>query len=559
MNRLISLAAVAVVAVIALLALDSPSEPVAPELALISAAVGNSSDFGSTWYCAAAGAGIPSPVAHEVVVANPTDRELDVRFTTSAAGANPPVSRSGKVAARSQLRLDPSTIVADAGSVTVEVLGGGAAVSHRLTFSEGFDDAPCVTTPEPTWYFPAADTEKGSSVQLWVYNPFGTDTSFDVTIYSNDAVREPPALSGLVVEAHGVRMVELGTSVERRDQFAFGLTARGGRVVAEMVQTSDGSERTDGTRAVRGLRIGRGIARRATQLQFADGLVGSGSHERYVLFNPSDTTVEVQLWVLPYGASAINLPEPIQVEVAARHFGVVDVDNETRVLPDVPHSVIVDVTDGPGIVASRLLSIAGGGTGGADGAGVKSGLSGVEGSPVAATSWLIPDVDPPSSGRSLVSIRNTSSSGIAQVKLSGIAAGSATSLIGDTPIEVSAGGSLLVDLAVLAQQSMVFIESTQPIVVEYRTARDASKDFSAAMALPLRSTMSAFADYQPPADAPDTTVPDSTAPATEPGATDPAATVPAVTEPPVTEPPATAAPPGTDATGAPVTPAAPTP
>lgn len=199
----------------------------------------------------------------------------------------------------------------------------------------------------------------------------------------------------------------------------------------------------------------------------------------------------------------------------------------------------------------RVLTISGGGTGGADGAGVKSGLSSVAGSPVAATSWLIPDVDPPSSGRSLVAIRNTSSGGIAQVKLAGIAAGAATSLIGDSPIEVPPGGSLLVDLAVLAQQSMVVVESTQPIVVEYRTARAASKDFSTAMALPVRSTMTALSDYSPP-DAPETTVPDST-PVTDPAVTEPPVTEPAVTEPAATDPSVT------DPTGAVVTPAAPTP
>lgn len=504
MNRLLALVGVGVLTVVALLGLGDP-RPAAVSADLPTSLARDDGGLGSTWYCVAAGAGTPSPVAHEVVVSNPTSRDVTALISGSASGSVVPPATSQVVPARSLVTVDAARLGADAGSVTVELFGTGAVVSHRLTFASGFDQVPCLTSTSSSWYFAAADTGRGSAAQLWVYNPFATDTSFDVTVYSSDAVRQPPLLNGVLVAAHSSRLVDIGQSVERREQFALAVVARSGRIVAELAQTSDGSDPTDGSLRREGLRIGQGSTAVHQRVDFADGVVGSGAHERFVLFNPTDTDVNASVHLLPFGADRSTLPEPIVVDVRARRFVVIDLDAESRVEPEVPHSVVVAANDGPGLAVTRLIVMSGGGTGGPDGPGVKSGLASTNGSAVASTRWVIGQLDDPSGGRSVIAVRNTSTTGIAQVTVTGSAAGAETVVVGEGNLEIPPGDSVLIDTAALAAPSVVEVASNQPVVVESRRARTANRDFLVATAIPVAGADSALDASGLPSPAPEPT------------------------------------------------------
>ena len=114
-------------------------------------------------------------------------------------------------------------------------------VEHRFTFDGGADQAPCSTFSSDTWYFPAVVTTRDATARLTLFNPFPGDASVDIEVAFDTGVRQPTALSGLVVPAGTTRVVDLGEQVQRREQFSVTVETRSGGVVAELAQRFDGS------------------------------------------------------------------------------------------------------------------------------------------------------------------------------------------------------------------------------------------------------------------------------------------------------------------------------
>ena len=220
---------------------------------------------GSTWYCPAAGAGTPEPLAHHVTITNPERHVLNARLTAykSTAGTPP---RTVQVPALSQ--LDVTMSATEPGGVVVELIDGRGTVSHRLFGSNADETGRCTDTPSATWYFPAANTELGSSAALWLLNPFPTDASVNISIATPDGVRIPPALDGVVIAGGTSRRIDLAESAQRRPQFAFSVVAKSGQIVAELAEVSD----VEG--GAHGLRMQMGVAEPHDQWLFADGFGG---------------------------------------------------------------------------------------------------------------------------------------------------------------------------------------------------------------------------------------------------------------------------------------------
>ncbi len=278
------------------------------------------------------------------------------------------------------------------GSPTLSVMieaDAPVVVEHRFSTERGADQAPCTTFSADTWYFPTVVTTRDATARLSLFNPFPGDASVDIEVAIDAGVRQPPGLSGLVVRAGSTLVVELGEHVERRDQFSVTVTTRSGGVVAELAQSFDGS----GEVPVTGLRLVPGTRTAVTRWSFAGGFTDPTAPERVVAFNPNDEPVDVLVQVLPYGGTDV-LPEPFEITVAARRYGVVDLDQESRVPPVGDHAIEVESRDGAPVVAARSMSITGPGS--AEGQALRSLLSaGTTASPggsAAARRWVSPSM-----------------------------------------------------------------------------------------------------------------------------------------------------------------------
>ena len=439
----------------------------------------------STWYCPAGSAGTDTPPIHQILIAN-AGRATTARVTGYRSGSEQTAKIVVKLPAATDTLVVASDIAPDVSGVTVEVVGRGISVAHRLVTDTVSDQADCLTTASTQWHFPAASTELGSTAQLWLLNPFPTDASVDVGVVTDEGLRVPKALRGLIVPAGSSKMVNIGDAGQRRVQFAFSVVARGGRIAAELAQTV----------ARVGLRLQPGIVAPAATWVFADSFGGPGVSDQLVLYNPGASDVSATVTVVPNGYDPASRPEPFQIDVAARRSVVVQLDKESRVPPDNRRWIQVEAPGdargvGRGIVALEVVSLHGAG---GDGSvetrpGIAGGLASTAGSPVAATDWTISSVDGPPDAQSVVVVVNPSTDTIALVSLSSVVGGKQSALT-DKPIEVPPMGVVPIDVtqAAVAASASIEVTSPSPVIVSARIASKSHVDLSMWSALPSVSS-----------------------------------------------------------------------
>jgi hypothetical protein len=437
-----------------------------------------------TWYCAASTALTPAPPAHTVVVTNPTDDPVTARLTPYAPeGAGEAVEV--EVPAGGPLVVDVAQrFGSPSRSVMVESPEGQVVVAHELAVDTGAESVPCVTGTSGEWWFPTLSTVRGAGAQLTLFNPFPADAGVDVEVVLDAGIRVPTSLAGIVVPAGTARVVDLGQSVQRRDQFAAVVRTRSGRVVAEVTQSFDG------TAGPRGLRMYTGVAAPAGRWAFAGGFTGDGVAEGLVLVNPGEERITALVQVTPYGGSA-SAPEPLEVEVPGFRYVVVDLSAESRIPGEGYHSILVDSPDRP-LVAARTTTItAAPAAAPADPAAsrpaLSSGVAVGTGTPVAASDWIVPSLQPSASPAPVVLVHNPND-GIAVVSTSTVAGGSSSGLDG-AQVEVAPGDSVAVAVPVVdgVEAVALRISSMSPVVVEQLPTFPARGDLSLNLAVPVRS------------------------------------------------------------------------
>jgi hypothetical protein len=412
-------------------------------------------------------------VTHVVTVSNPGDRPVRAHLVSPREGADPLVADVA-VPARTAVPVGADAFGGtQPGSISVSA-DGPVVASHRLTGEGVAEEAVCADRGGRTWYFPAADSFNGGttaagSALLWVYNPFPADASIDVTIVTEAGVRQPANLTGFVIGARSSRSIELADVAQRREQFAAVVETRAGRVVAELVQASDGT-----SSAPRGLRIQTGVSEPSMRWLFPDSEGVAGVEEQLVVQNPAAEPVTVQVAVQPDGADPAAYPEPFVLDVPARRYVVVELTKETRLPPAGARTITVETDARTGVVAERLVGVRSKG-----GWPLTSGTAGSTGARVESTRWTVPRLDRAEAGRSILRLVNTSPDSIALVDISAIAAGKAAAAPGGDRVEVPAGGALTVDVGAAAAPdvpTMLRLESSTPIVVERRAFASGNSD-----------------------------------------------------------------------------------
>jgi hypothetical protein len=458
----------------------------------------------STWYCAAGTATEDGFGDHVVVLANPSERPRTATITGFAgtiappppvadAGASttsttsttappttattepaPPASVEVALPARSRVAYRMADLVtAPLVGALVEVDGGEIAVEHELTGDLGRATAPCSTTASPDWSFAWGVTTRGARELLVFMNPFPDDATVDVSFATDEGVRDTLRFRGFVVPGRSVVGAYIDEDVTRKEQVSAQVTVRGGRLIVDRVQTFAGVDGREG------MTVGLGAPAPAETWMFPDGLTGEGLQEQIVVYNPSERVAEVEVEVRLDDPETNGTPEPFELTVAPRQYGIVQLHQEDRIVAGVGHSTFVRSLNGVPVVAERAVAA----TEGASRRGVATTL----GSPIAAPTWYFPGGGTSPERDEFLTVLNESLDEPVTIRVTGLANGQLLAIQGLRDVEVAPGGRVSIRLGdhVEREDLPLVVTADGPIVAERGLYRVGGDGISQSMGIPL--------------------------------------------------------------------------
>jgi hypothetical protein len=443
----------------------------------------------STWFCAGA-TGQPAKVADgELVVANTLPRPLHGTATLTPS-SGPTVATPFTVAARDRLVLSEAAAGhAPFVGAVVQLDGGGAAVEQVVTGAQGTSTAPCATTGSDRWYFADGTTQENASLYLTLLNPYSEDAIVDLSFTTEQGPESPADFQGLVVPAHALMGVDLGTHLRLRRQVATTVAARAGRVVAyktQVIPPADQSQASAGSGATTppgtppgrppGLSLVLGSPSPGTAWWWPQGSVVNGMTERYQIYNPGGTAASVSLSLALDGANA----EPFALQVPPHGTVTVTSNTEARIPKGTGYAAQLRSTNGAGVVAERTVDAAP--------PSPQAGLVDIPGSRVTADQWLLAAGTADASADEWVIVSNPGTHQ-AVVSVSALRGGQVTPVSGLAALVVPAGGRIAVRINDHAQSldAALLVRSPADVVVERDLDRAKGPGIDATMGVPVPS------------------------------------------------------------------------
>ena len=473
------LVVVALVTVIGLAIADRAVDESAPATAMISqeitsAAPGPDAD-GGVWYCSE-GTSLPGEFAdHSVIVANPTGVGLTAAVSvfpsTPAGSASPsaaPEEVKLSVPARSQASLRLAEVVeSQYTAALVEIDSGSAVVEQRVQGPTGIDVVPCATRSSADWYFAAGSTRRDARLIFTLFNPFPDRAVVKFAFSTDEGIREPQALRGVLVPARSLVVVNATDLVPRFSSVSTTVESQAGRIVAGRLQLFDG------TKGLEGLTAGPGIPEPQTLWAFSAGAADAGVVEHIVLYNPSDQQAAADISIRLDAPDSGGALAPLEVSVPPQQrVALVFGDGGAFPLPPAPFVysaagllpegvgfwAAVQVHNGVPIVAERVAA--------ASAASSPAGVATTAGAPVTAKRHLIAGNRADGAEVELVVV-NPSPDSIALVTVSKIATGRITPIARLDPREVAPHSRLVVPVDRLTDGDTyaLLVEASQPVVV----------------------------------------------------------------------------------------------
>lgn len=450
--------------------------------ALAMPAASSDDSLGSTWYCAGGAATRDATADHTVVVTNPGDPLIGTltMFPTYSDGlgqtvSGEPVIQQISVGGGSQLRVsllealsatDPSVQTAPETFIAamLEFAEPGLIVEHAIQSPLGADVGPCASDPSDQWYFATGTTTEGAVEQLALLNPFSADAVVSITFATDDGLREPTALAGLVVPPRTLTVIDVGEENRARAQSSMMVELRAGRIVAERLQRFDTDE------GLRGLSLALGASQPSLQWVFPAGRSIPGAGEAYVILNPSDEEADVEFLVkLDRGSAGVD-SQPFSLTLNPRErVGVIVDPDDTLPVPsesvvsfgarlagDEPYWVLVQSFNSVPIVVERVVAARGD-----EARGVLTG----PGSPLASTEqWLVLPIELGATSPQ-VAVVNPANDTIARLEVQAIVD---DALVDVTSVEIAPGGRIAADLSASLPVGSVALRlsSSTPVVSE---------------------------------------------------------------------------------------------
>lgn len=432
----------------------------------------------TSWFCpgAAAGDGIE---AARVIVVNPGDSEIV--GTLRLLSDQPSALEKITVAARSRAEFDVlrgRTV----GIVVpvVEIVGSVGTVEQELIYAAGDVTSQCVTKTSAMWLFADGFTLEGSTHRLVLSNPYPDSAVVDVTFTTADGERAPAALQGLILAPRSARNISLAESGARDERsIAVEVTATSGQIVASRIQHYLGGGRLGYTTSV-------GVPTAGRQWWFTSGRTGGQVSEQLVVFNPGDETSSVTVsffgdritnGVAIDGFAAAASPSA-EVDVAPGSTVAIDT-NSIADLPKGDHAMVLDVVDGPAVVAEHVLSQqAATGFFTAVTNGVPQGL--------VSQVWRVPS-GLARGARNALAVVNTTGED-ATFTVSAVGPGGEVDLPGFVDVPLGPAAVVALDVPDGASNGEVVVRASTPVVIQRRTTRGHGlPGFGIVGALPVRA------------------------------------------------------------------------
>lgn len=345
----------------------------------------------SSWFCAGATDSASGQASGAVVIAN--SGRSATQALVNLIGSNGVREQVPVTIAPASRQVVPETVAGGSPWIgaTVDVDAGATSVEQFVDGPGGATATPCATSGSSHWYFATGETLINAGVEMILMNPYPSDSVVDLSFTTEQGTETPIDYQGLVVPPGGLLAVNLGDHLRRRQQIATTVTARTGRVVAWKTQwvtpppagspivgtPAAQNPLTDPAAAVPGVTAELGAPSPGTTWVWPDGQSGNGLSEQYVIYNPGPVTADVRLSVqLDQGVA-----EPFVLSVPPEQVIPIESDQQARIPAGVPHSAVLESTNGVPVVAERTLS--------ASSPSTLSGLGEMLGIRVPANRWLL--------------------------------------------------------------------------------------------------------------------------------------------------------------------------
>ena len=472
--------------------------PVGHEVA--SAALGPDAK-GGVWYCGE-GTSMPGEFAdHSVVVANPTADAVTAAvsvFPATPLGSVSPSAAPAEIelavpaGSQESLRL-AEVMESQYSAAMVEVDSGLAVVEQRVQGPTGVDVAPCATRSSSVWHFAAGSTRRDARLIFTLFNPFPDRAVVRFAFVTDDGVREPQALRGVLVPARSLVVVNATDQVPRFSSVSATVEALAGRIVAGRLQLFDGTE------GLEGLTAQPGIPAPQLQWAFPGGPADAGVSEHIVLYNPSEQEAAADVSIRSDAPDSGDALVPFEVSIPPRQrVALVLGDDGTSPLPPatfvhratgplaegVGFWAAVQVYNGVPIVAERVAT--------APAASSPAGVAVSAGTPVAAVEHLIAGHQADGTEVGVVVV-NPSPDSISLVTVSVIADGRTAPIAQLNPREVAPRARLVVPVHELVdlgdgRSYALLVEATQPVTVTRTLSTPGATALSSAPAIPIAPT-----------------------------------------------------------------------
>lgn len=449
----------------------------------------------SAFFCAG-GAATPGATWGAVLVAaNPADTPATIVVTSypaaitgdadgAAVVANlRPATKAVTIGPRSRVEVNYADVqVSPFAALVVETNDPDIAVERRTVSSTGTmpNASPCSSAASGEWFVPTGSTTRDARELLAVFNPFPVDAVVDITFQTNDGFRNPQELQGLPVPGGQLRVIDISAAVPRLEQLAGTIRARSGRVVVDRLQSFDGSEPTHPA----GLAVIAGAPATSQVWTFGDGQVSEGLSETYTLQNPSDTTISAQVEIINDDPGTNGVVDPLPVDVPARGYVQVVMRDQTRVLPNVAHSVVVRTQDPRGLVVERVLMGAAPSS--------RRGYAPSLGATLVATDWVLADGSAVTGQNDeVVVVVNPSAEHTVRVDVTALAKGQALAVDGLQGIEVAPGARVAIQLGgrVNRPDLPLLVVADRPVSVERTVFSLDGAGFALSAGVPLSETV----------------------------------------------------------------------
>jgi len=394
-----------------------------------------------------------------------------------AAADTEPVERRVEIGPRSRSRVALSELVtAPVASALVESNSDGLVVEHEVSSIHGIDAKPCATSASHQWHFAWGTTAREARELLVLFNPFPDDAIIEGVFSTEDTVREPGRFAGgLVVPGRSTVAVDLGDDVTRRDEVAATLTARTGRIVVDRIVRVNEEE------GDRGLTVQLGVPEPQQAWVYPDGLVSDAVGETFVVYNPGEQLAEVEIAFTLDNPEQNGIPEPVSLSLAPGSHATVDMNEDGRLPPGVPHSTIVRSANRVPIVAERVVSARDP---------VRRGLSVTTGSPVESTEWTFAAGSTASPSAESLTIVNIDPQVLTEVDVFAVVGGRELPVSELQDVVIEAGERLNVNLnARIANRDdlAVVVRASEPVVVERILAQTSEEQRGISLAVGVPS------------------------------------------------------------------------